>query len=105
MYPSTRHLVKPGTQPGLKELDPSSTGHHLSHSVADNDMADCLKRLTRLQYLLFADGEQSLLIVLQGLDAAGKDGTIRHVFTGIRLPPNFELTDTSTTSSFAAEKS
>jgi PPK2 family polyphosphate:nucleotide phosphotransferase len=83
MYPSTRHLVKPGTQPGLKELDPSSTGHHLSHSVADNDMADCLKRLTRLQYLLFADGEQSLLIVLQGLDAAGKDGTIRHVFTGM----------------------
>jgi PPK2 family polyphosphate:nucleotide phosphotransferase len=39
--------------------------------------------MDRLQYLLYADGSRSLLIVLQGLDAAGKDGTIRHLFTGM----------------------
>jgi polyphosphate kinase 2 (PPK2 family) len=36
-----------------------------------------------LQYLLFANARQSLLIVLQGLDAAGKDGVIRDLFTGM----------------------
>ena len=37
----------------------------------------------RLQYRLYADASQSLLVVLQGLDAAGKDGTIRHLFSGM----------------------
>ena len=39
--------------------------------------------MDRLQYLLYADASQSLLIVLQALDAAGKDGVIRHLFTGM----------------------
>ncbi len=39
--------------------------------------------MDKLQYLLFADGNQSLLIVLQALDAAGKDGVIRHIFSGM----------------------
>ncbi len=38
---------------------------------------------TKLQYLLYADGDQSLLVVLQALDAAGKDGVVRHVFSGM----------------------
>ena len=38
-------------------------------------------RIGKLQYLLYADGNQSLLIVLQALDAGGKDGVIRHVFS------------------------
>ena len=38
--------------------------------------------MVRLQYLLFADASQSLLIVLQGLDAAGKDGVVRSLFSG-----------------------
>jgi PPK2 family polyphosphate:nucleotide phosphotransferase len=38
------------------------------------------ERMARLQYLLYADGNQSLLIVLQALDAGGKDGVVRHVF-------------------------
>ena len=42
-----------------------------------------VQRMAELQYLLYADGAQSLLIVLQALDAAGKDGTIRHLFTGM----------------------
>ena len=42
-----------------------------------------LVRMDKLQYLLYADGEQSLLVVLQALDAAGKDGVVRHVFRGM----------------------
>ena len=41
-----------------------------------------LDRLTVLQYLLYAEGRRALLVVLQGIDAGGKDGTIRHVMRG-----------------------
>ena len=42
-----------------------------------------LDRLSVLQYLLYAEGRRSLLVVLQGIDAGGKDGTIRHVMSGL----------------------
>jgi PPK2 family polyphosphate:nucleotide phosphotransferase len=42
-----------------------------------------LERLDVLQNLLYADATRSLLVVLQGLDAAGKDGTVRHIFKGM----------------------
>src|SRR5262249_28339333 len=47
------------------------------------------ERMDKLQYLLYADGSQSLLVVLQALDAAGKDGTIRHVFSGMNPQGTF----------------
>jgi polyphosphate kinase 2 (PPK2 family) len=40
-------------------------------------------RMDELQALLYADGKQSLLVVLQALDAAGKDGVVRHLFSGM----------------------
>jgi PPK2 family polyphosphate:nucleotide phosphotransferase len=46
-------------------------------------------RMDKLQYLLYADGSQSLLVVLQALDAAGKDGVIRHVFSGMNPQGTF----------------
>src|SRR5437016_6088842 len=42
--------------------------------------ADILQKLDELQNLLFAESKRALLIVLQGMDASGKDGVIRHVF-------------------------
>src|SRR5437879_9604170 len=39
--------------------------------------------MDELQYLMYAEHKRSLLVVLQGLDAGGKDGTVRHVFTGM----------------------
>ena len=42
-----------------------------------------VEELADAQYRLFADGRLALLIVVQALDAAGKDGTIRHVFSGV----------------------
>ena len=47
------------------------------------DLATMHKRLFSLQNVLYAEGEHPILIILQGMDTAGKDGTIRHVFSCI----------------------
>jgi len=78
-----KYLVPPRTEVRLTNFDPSDAGKHASHDEALPIIQKNVERMDRLQYLLYADGSQSLLIVLQGLDAAGKDGTIRHLFTGM----------------------
>jgi PPK2 family polyphosphate:nucleotide phosphotransferase len=78
-----KFLVEPGEKIRLSKIDPRFTGQHESRKSAGTEMAHYVEDIDRLQYLLYADGNQSLLIVLQGLDAAGKDGTIRHLFTGV----------------------
>src|SRR5207302_204457 len=45
-------------------------------------LAQAIDRLDELQYVMYADHRHALLVVLQGMDAAGKDGTIRHVMAG-----------------------
>ncbi|MGA3294817.1 MAG: polyphosphate kinase 2 family protein [Candidatus Acidiferrales bacterium] len=75
-------MVKPGKKVKLADYDPENTlgwdkGHKMKVSL---DKA--IARLDKLQYLLYAEHKRALLIVLQGRDAAGKDGTIRHVMTG-----------------------
>jgi PPK2 family polyphosphate:nucleotide phosphotransferase len=64
-------------------IDASYKGKYESHEQAALEIAKHLQRMEKLQYLLYADGSQSLLVVLQALDAAGKDGTVRHVFSGM----------------------
>jgi PPK2 family polyphosphate:nucleotide phosphotransferase len=76
-------IVKPGAKLQLDHIDPAYKGKHESHEKAAPEIGDALKRMDQLQYLLYADGGQSLLVVLQALDAAGKDGVIRHLFTGM----------------------
>ncbi|MFZ1063862.1 MAG: polyphosphate kinase 2 family protein [Acidimicrobiales bacterium] len=51
--------------------------------VAEKDLASFVSELATAQDLLWADGSHALLIVLQALDAAGKDGTIKHVMSGV----------------------
>jgi PPK2 family polyphosphate:nucleotide phosphotransferase len=77
------YRVEPGATLDLAAIDPARTAPHESHHAARKQIAACVERLADLQYRLYAEGRRSLLIVLQGLDAAGKDGTIRHVFTGL----------------------
>ena len=77
-----RFIVTPGSKLNLARIDPSFRGKQ-SHKKAEQLIAHSLERMDRLQYLLFADASQSLLVILQGLDAAGKDGVIRHIFTGV----------------------
>ena len=78
-----KFVVEPGTKVRLSKVDPSYTGKHETHEKAVPEIQANLERLGKLQYLLYADGSKSLLVVLQALDAAGKDGVIRHVFTGM----------------------
>jgi PPK2 family polyphosphate:nucleotide phosphotransferase len=76
-------VVEPGAKVQLAKVDPSFTGDHESHKKAAPEILRHVERISALQYLLYADGNQSLLIVLQALDAAGKDGVIRHLFSGM----------------------
>ncbi len=75
-----KFVVEPGSKVRLDELDPSFTGKHESESEAKAEIVHDLDRLRKLQYRLYAEHERSVLIVLQALDAGGKDGTVRHVF-------------------------
>ncbi len=78
-----RFRIKPGSKVRLAKIDPGETGKVDSRRKALLLTAKHVTRIDRLQYLLFADGRRSLLIVLQALDAGGKDGAIRHLFTGM----------------------
>jgi polyphosphate kinase 2 (PPK2 family) len=66
----------------LADVDPGYKGKHESHQSAAAEIARHIESLSRLQHKLYAEGKRSLLIVLQGLDAAGKDGVIHHVISG-----------------------
>jgi PPK2 family polyphosphate:nucleotide phosphotransferase len=66
----------------LDDRDPADTAGWTKDDAKDRRAED-LERLAELQERLFAEGRRSLLIVLQALDAAGKDGTIAHVMRGL----------------------
>ena len=78
-----RFRVKPGQKPRLNKLDPSYSGKHESEAEAKEETEHFLKELARQQSLLYAEHKHSVLIVLQAMDAGGKDGTIKHVFSGV----------------------
>ena len=75
--------VKPGRRVRLADHDPDCAGGLADKSEAEKPLAKNLARLSRLQYLLYAEGRRALLVVLQAMDAGGKDGTIRHVMSGL----------------------
>jgi PPK2 family polyphosphate:nucleotide phosphotransferase len=78
-----KFVVEPDAKVRLAKIDPSFSGKHETHEKALPEIQSNVERMDKLQYLLYADGSQSLLVVLQALDAAGKDGVIRHVFSGM----------------------
>ena len=67
----------------MEDFDPAYTGKYKSHKEAEEDLQKNLKKMEKFQDKLYAEGKQSLLIILQALDAAGKDGAIKHVMSGI----------------------
>src|ERR1035438_10275228 len=75
-------LVKPGARIKLADCDASDT-LGIEKKAAAAQLEKNLDRLRILQYLLYAEARRSLLVVLQGIDAAGKDGTIQHVMSGL----------------------
>jgi PPK2 family polyphosphate:nucleotide phosphotransferase len=67
----------------LKDIDPASTGGLPSkHDATDQRQRD-VARLSELQEKLYAQDRWSLLLIFQAMDAAGKDGTIKHVMSGV----------------------
>lgn len=78
-----KFVVEPGAKVRLAKIDASYHGKHESHQKALPEIEKHVARIDKLQYLLYADGDQSMLVVLQALDAGGKDGVIRHLFSGI----------------------
>ncbi len=75
--------VKPGEKLRLSKVDPSFTGEHESDAMAKEATEHCRAKLARQQSLLYAEHKHSILVVLQAMDAGGKDGTIKHVFSGV----------------------
>ena len=71
-------LVKPDTKVKLKHIHPGDTDG-LEKAEAEEKLAELGEKLRDLQELHFAAGENPLLIVLQGCDTSGKDGTIRNI--------------------------
>jgi PPK2 family polyphosphate:nucleotide phosphotransferase len=76
--------VEPSKRPRLERIDTRSTeGAPGGKAEAASSMAATIGELAEMQNRLWAEHRQSLLVVLQALDAGGKDGTIRKVFTGV----------------------
>lgn len=75
--------VPPGKKVRLDKLPTNETGKFKDKSAAVRAAKKNLDQLDELQELLYAESKRSLLIVLQGMDTAGKDGTIDFVFSGV----------------------
>jgi PPK2 family polyphosphate:nucleotide phosphotransferase len=76
-------LVPPDKSVKLSDYDPGYTAGHASKAETKAELKRNGKRLQELQEVLWAEGKHALLIVLQALDAGGKDGTISHVMRGV----------------------
>jgi PPK2 family polyphosphate:nucleotide phosphotransferase len=77
-------LVKPGTKVSLKDIDPEEHNSYSKEAPeVTRKLQEDLDSMYALQERLYAEGQQALLIVLQGMDTGGKDGTIKHVMTGL----------------------
>jgi PPK2 family polyphosphate:nucleotide phosphotransferase len=77
------YRVRPGKPVRLADIDPDDTGKHPDEDAARAKLARDLERLTGFQDKLYAEHRRAVLIVLQGMDTAGKDGTIKHVMSGV----------------------
>jgi PPK2 family polyphosphate:nucleotide phosphotransferase len=76
--------VKPGTKVDLvNDFDPGRTDKRLGKDAGLAALADATAALVELQDRFFAQADRALLIILQAIDAAGKDGTIKHVMSGL----------------------
>ncbi len=79
-----RYYVKPGMKVCLKEWDPEDLDDYEGKKEEVKKEIDALNaRIETMQEMLYAENKHKMLIVLQGMDASGKDGTIRNVFDGV----------------------
>src|SRR5215471_10769958 len=79
----SRFRVTPGRRVRISDYDPSETKLMPTKKEAEKEIKKDIDRLGELQERLYAEHNRSLLIILQGMDASGKDGTVKHVMTGL----------------------
>jgi PPK2 family polyphosphate:nucleotide phosphotransferase len=77
------YLIAPHTKVKLSKLSTSDHDGFRDKDAAELTVATHREQLAKLQEVFFAAQTHAMLIVLQGMDTAGKDGTIRHIFSGI----------------------
>ncbi len=78
------YRVKPGTKVRLKDWNPDAVSTFPGDKAAGQiRLAELRQEISELQQILYAERKHRLLIVLQAMDTGGKDGTVRHVFSGI----------------------
>jgi len=75
--------VDPGSTVDLSSYDPACTRWYKDKDDGERELAESVARIAELQYMMLAQDEHALLVVLQGMDTSGKDGVIRHVFSGV----------------------
>jgi PPK2 family polyphosphate:nucleotide phosphotransferase len=77
------YRITDGTNFKLKDFDPGSTGHFRSKEHAQELLDQGIAEMTELQDKLYAQDSWAVLLILQAMDAAGKDGVIKHVMSGV----------------------
>ena len=83
-YIIKRYRVRNGSEFRLNKVDPADTcGIDIEKAEAKALLAEGVKRLSELQERLYADHRWAILVIFQALDAAGKDGVIKHVMSGV----------------------
>jgi PPK2 family polyphosphate:nucleotide phosphotransferase len=77
------HRVDPGSKVRIKDHDPDATPLCVGKAEGREQSLALQQRLGELQELLYAEHRHKILVVLQGMDTSGKDGTVRHVMSGM----------------------
>jgi PPK2 family polyphosphate:nucleotide phosphotransferase len=75
-------MVKPSTNVKLKDFDTEYKGKTLNKSEAEKLLEEGRKHLAEVQDMLYAHNRYSVLIIFQAMDAAGKDGAVKHIMSG-----------------------
>jgi PPK2 family polyphosphate:nucleotide phosphotransferase len=78
-----KYRIDHGKDFRLKDFDPADTGSIHSKEHAKEMLEESIVRMAELQNKLYAQDQWSVLLIFQALDAAGKDGTIKHVMSGM----------------------
>ncbi len=78
-----KYIVEQGEKLHLDKRDTSWQGEKPDLAEVDSLFQEEVKKIDELQYAMYAENRQSLLVVMQGMDAAGKDGLIRHLLNGV----------------------
>ena len=78
-----KYCIEADSKVDLSLFPTNETGEFKSKEEAEEQLKENIKKLQKLQAKLYADDKYSILIIFQAMDAAGKDGTIKHVMSGL----------------------